>query len=442
MKALFGLALVAAIAFFWSKAGLFHTGFLGEDFAYLRYQWTDPKPWLWGLIYPNEFGQFRPLGHQLYFLFMRSFFGLNPYAFHAVQLILHLGNALLCFQLLRKLAGKETLTTMLVAFVSTFLWAIQAAHGKAIFWAAATNNLLYTFLGLLLCCYLLQQDKNKKWFSLVLFLCALGSKEFAVLIPIFLFLTFEEKIPSLKKRIVCLLPIFLLGILYMGYRFFMSHGMASNFTPHLGENTWPAISNYFYLASHSLEPLPLLFWLTFFLLALFQRGARGFFLLPIAVLFLSLWPEHVMPEFLYFPLIGAAIALQACVLRAFTHRYLEKFMYLFLLIAVLALIPREFTAAKNTQQYLSERSEIFTLLRGELEKIPQAIENQDRTFWTTLNARLGNEAIHAPWYVELYWPNRFPCLADNFRKSFSNLGAKNSVTTLTPSLFQCASSSK
>src|SRR4051794_35289621 len=86
----FPALLLLFTALFWLKAGVFRTGFLGEDFAYLRYTFANPKPWLWGLIHPNEFGQFRPIGHQLYFLFMRTFVGINPTAFHSLQLILHL----------------------------------------------------------------------------------------------------------------------------------------------------------------------------------------------------------------------------------------------------------------------------------------------------------------------------------------------------------------
>jgi len=436
-----GLFLCMAVAYFWIKAGLFHTGFLGEDFAYLRYNIHSPKPWLWSMVHPNEFGQFRPLGHQLYFVVTKWLFQLNPTPYHVLQLTIHLANTLLVFFLLRLLSPntlKNSRYTTIISALCAFLWAIQANHAKAIFWVSATNNLLYSFFGLIFFCLLLKKN-SAIVLQLFILTLALASKEFAVLLPVLAFFLLTACTDFYKKKIYSLLPHFSLVAFYLIYRLFFHASFADNFSPQFNTRSELAALTYLSWGFQFLEPMAPFAAILFLLLAFFQKTARGFLFFPIFILFLSLWPDHVMPEFLYLGSLGIIVAIHAMLVKKLARPILW-ITILSLLLFLFYITPKEFSFAQNTQKYLQKRSEIYTRTHEQLELIPTMLEN--KKFWKNLNQDLGAEIAHIPWYVDLYWPERFPCLTDNFRKSFSSLGAKDAVTTLTPSLFQCASSSK
>ena len=70
-------------------------------------------------------------------------FGLNPVGFHAVNVLLHLGNVLLTFLVFRRLSGSE-LTAGIVAGVL----AIHPQHVESVAWVAERKDLLSTFFGL------------------------------------------------------------------------------------------------------------------------------------------------------------------------------------------------------------------------------------------------------------------------------------------------------
>ena len=87
---------------------------------------------------------FRPLAKIFYFASMYKIFGLNPLPYHLVSLLLHMGNSLLVFLLLRNLRLSAP-----AAFVSTGLFALNVAFFHAIGWISCVQQLAATLFMLL-----------------------------------------------------------------------------------------------------------------------------------------------------------------------------------------------------------------------------------------------------------------------------------------------------
>ncbi len=73
-----------------------------------------------------------------------SIHGLRPSGFHLTNLLLHIGNALLLFLLIRK----WTLSPW-IAFLVAYLWSIHPLHVEPVMWISERKGLLSTFFGLL-----------------------------------------------------------------------------------------------------------------------------------------------------------------------------------------------------------------------------------------------------------------------------------------------------
>lgn len=131
----------------------------------------------------------------------------NPISFHLTNLILHLGNIILLFILIKRLIGN-----IFIAFITCFLFAIHPIHVEAVAWISSRKDLLFSFFFLLsMVFYIDYLGKCQKtiFYFLVFFslLLSLLSKIQAVSLP-FIFLlidyykargfktnTFVEKIP-------------------------------------------------------------------------------------------------------------------------------------------------------------------------------------------------------------------------------------------------------
>ena len=112
---------------------------------------------------------------------------LNPRAYHATNLILHLFNCMLVFWLIYLLSGKEY-----VALIVALLFGIHPLHVESVAWVSERKDVLYSFFFLSSLISYTRYLKEKKVYywslSLLLFAASCLSKPMAVTLPLVLFL--------------------------------------------------------------------------------------------------------------------------------------------------------------------------------------------------------------------------------------------------------------
>jgi hypothetical protein len=140
-------------------------------------------------------------------------FGLRPWAFYAVGILLHICNCWLLYAL-----GGWPIVGPRVSIWSAAFFAIYEGHQEAVMWYSACNELLLFFFGMLsLLCWLIFLERGRtrwRWYfaSLFFFTLALLSKESAIIfVPL---LSLPLLMPERKlHRAICLIPYALLAFI-------------------------------------------------------------------------------------------------------------------------------------------------------------------------------------------------------------------------------------
>lgn len=112
--------------------------------------------------------------------------GLDPYGFHLGNLLMHIGNAMLVFALLKRLVRSDYL-----AFLGATIFAVHPLHTEAVVWIAGRKDLLSTFFYLLtLIAYLRHRDGMRGMYllSILFAVLAMLSKAMAMTLPAVLIL--------------------------------------------------------------------------------------------------------------------------------------------------------------------------------------------------------------------------------------------------------------
>lgn len=192
-------------------------GFVALDDNYLIYQNSAVTHFSWaGLV--HVFSSYDP---QLYipltfvsYQLNALIFGINPTAFHAVNLLLHCANVVLVLFVLRRLTG-----SLFVSALACALFAIHPLQTEAVLWAASRKDLLSGFFFLVSTLFYLryrERDWQPKWWiwSVVFFALALLAKVSVITLPVWLLLidwverrpwgrcVWREKIPYVGLAIV------------------------------------------------------------------------------------------------------------------------------------------------------------------------------------------------------------------------------------------------
>jgi Flp pilus assembly protein TadD len=133
---------------------------------------------------------YRPVMHLVY-MFNYHVFGLNPWGFHLVNMLFHVGISVLVFVIAKHLltdsSSSSPFTYFSPAFIAAILFATHPIHTEVVAWVAAVPELVFTLFYLLAFYFYLRSEKGGKSsyaFSLVAFVFALFSKETAVTLPI------------------------------------------------------------------------------------------------------------------------------------------------------------------------------------------------------------------------------------------------------------------
>jgi len=130
----------------------------------------------------NSYGvYYRPLMISTYNL-VRAVFGLNPFAFHLLQLLLHIGNAILLFFIFRSLFRNAAV----LAFVGALLFLVHPLNTEAVVYIASLQDPLFSFFGLLAFLWLIRAEKiGLLWslaFGLLVLLCVLSKETGALFV--------------------------------------------------------------------------------------------------------------------------------------------------------------------------------------------------------------------------------------------------------------------
>lgn len=198
-------------------------------------------------------GQYSPLNQCMYTL-LYAWGGYAPIYYHTACLLLHLANCMLVWILLKHILH-STLSTPLVqsswiALLTTMLFSIHPLQVESVAWVSASKILLCTFFYLLATYtfikYLHQSNRYIYYiFTIILFACAYGAKEHAVIFPLWLTLLCSFYPCNFRKIKIwaLLLPFFALA-LFFGLMFIwqiIPPGAAQTDTTITGYTIWQRI---------------------------------------------------------------------------------------------------------------------------------------------------------------------------------------------------------
>ena len=219
---------------------------LGGDFVYDDHRQIERNPLiqdasLFGKAMTSDVWAFKGDGNQAasnyyrptfvaWLIFNFTIFGLNPFGWHLLNILLHAGVCALVFLLLRRWEMPP-----LLAFAVTLFFAVHPVHTESVAWISGSPDLLFglTLLGAFWFAeniaqkYALSDGKDKKssWLSsidlvvaLLLFALALGSKEVGMLcFPLF-FLIFAKSM-NRTNAIRLTIPFLISAVLFFAARF-------------------------------------------------------------------------------------------------------------------------------------------------------------------------------------------------------------------------------
>lgn len=194
-----GLLLVAAVVVAYHPA--WHGGFIWDDDAYVtgnKLLWSsDGLKRIWFSF--DSPSQYFPLTYTVLRL-EYSLWGLDPSGYHWVNILLHAANALLLWQLLRKLNVPG-------AWLAAGIWALHPVQVESVAWITELKNVLMGFfflLALLAWVDFVDGKPERKWFNytlaIVFYALSLFSKTTACTLPVALLLILWLKNRPLQLR--------------------------------------------------------------------------------------------------------------------------------------------------------------------------------------------------------------------------------------------------
>lgn len=148
-------------------------------------------------IFSNFYmGQYSPL-NQLFYTITYDLFGVNPLAFHSINLCWHISCVLLTYVFIKKILllmnyNKENQSVRWIAFCVALLMGIHPVQVEPVSWLSASKILVQAFFFMLgLVCYLFYLQKEKVRYYLLCicsFILAFLCKEQAAIFPFCLLL--------------------------------------------------------------------------------------------------------------------------------------------------------------------------------------------------------------------------------------------------------------
>ena len=206
--------------FIWDDRDLILENHYIKDWGYLPLALT--KDFFYRSHDEDKIGYYRPLITFSYMLDY-SIWKLNPLGYHLTNLIVHTANCILIYLIVWFLSSSVTLSLL-----SSLLFTIHPIHTESVSWISGRTDVIagfFFFSSLLLYMY---GEKAGRWkyyvFSLILFACALFSKEMVMTLPLLIMLydycfVAGREIPKLRGRVKYWAGYFLLAGMYLVVRF-------------------------------------------------------------------------------------------------------------------------------------------------------------------------------------------------------------------------------
>ncbi len=220
---LFSKRNVIALGILIALTFLVYRGALYNDFVNLdddRYVTENPKLFLQSVgemfKIPDGYhmGNYHPLtmwGYKMIYSKVK----LEPFAYHLVNIILHILNTMLVFYFILLLVKQFE-----IAFVTALLFGVHTMHVESVAWVSELKDLLYAFFFFAsLICYLrYAEDRTRKGFyaiALLLFLLSLLSKAMAASLSIALIaIDFYTEKKFRKDLLLEKIPFLLLSLVF------------------------------------------------------------------------------------------------------------------------------------------------------------------------------------------------------------------------------------
>jgi len=184
---------IAAVAYL----PVLNNGFIADDYVILqRTQFLQTEPLYLYQVPPENFR----FVSYLVFGVLKGLAGYQAWLFYAVNLGLHIANVILFGRFLRTLIEDEWTVRL-----AMLLFAVFQAPQEAVMWLAAMNETTLFFFTLLT---LLAWSRKRYVFAAMWYLCALFSKESAIIIPVLILLLDwyqHRRLPG-KRHLLLLLP--------------------------------------------------------------------------------------------------------------------------------------------------------------------------------------------------------------------------------------------
>src|SRR6187401_3377995 len=191
-----------------------HGGFLWDDDVYIvnNELLTAPHGWqrIWFSL--DSPSQYFPLTYST-FRIERALWGLNTTGYHWVNLLLHVGNALLVWAVLARLKVRGS-------WLAAAIFALHPVQVESVAWITERKNVLMGFFFLLtLLAWIAFVDKRTRrpwifyYLALTLYALALSAKTTACTLPAALLLIFWlQKKPITMGRLMQIVPFVMLGV--------------------------------------------------------------------------------------------------------------------------------------------------------------------------------------------------------------------------------------
>src|SRR5947207_4381501 len=208
------LAVVLAAVTIFAYRPAWHAGFLWDDDAYIinNELLTAPDGWqrIWFSL--DSQSQYFPFTYST-FRIEHALWGLNTTGYHWVNLLLHIGNALLVWAVLARLRVPGS-------WLAAAIFALHPVHLESVAWITERKNVLIAFfflLTLLGWIAFVDERTRRRWIfyclALIFYVLALSAKSTACTLPaaLFLILWLQNK-PITMRRLVQIVPFVFLGI--------------------------------------------------------------------------------------------------------------------------------------------------------------------------------------------------------------------------------------
>ena len=201
----------------------------------------------WDILTDFYHGQYAPFNEYLYLLLYNLAGGYHPAVFHVASLLLHLGNMLWVYVILRSLLPLCTSWSRpkndVAAFFTALIFGIHPFNVESVAWISASKILVYAFFYFWATYMLLRYVRTGKAVHylavLLLFACSFLGKEQAVTFPLWMLLLFWiVGRPMARKRVwLETLPFFALS-LFFGILTIRSQ-LPSDGTPYTPSDAYP-----------------------------------------------------------------------------------------------------------------------------------------------------------------------------------------------------------